>query len=150
MTSLRRLEIGVGVALLLLGVFAAWEGARMPQGSAGLPGPGVMPVALGVVLALCSVALVTISARETAAGEPVAIGHRRITAAVFALFAAGLLWERAGFLVTSSLFLFVLLWALSTLGWWRSLVAAVLGAVAARFVFQNVLDVVLPALPFAY
>jgi len=26
----------------------------------------------------------------------------------------------------------------------------VLGAVAARLVFQNVLDVVLPALPFAY
>ncbi|MBM3357611.1 MAG: tripartite tricarboxylate transporter TctB family protein [Betaproteobacteria bacterium] len=150
MTSLRRLEIGVGVALLLLGVFAAWEGARMPQGTAGLPGPGVMPVALGVVLALCSVALMTISARARVAGEPVAIGHRRITAAVLALFAAGLLWESAGFLVTSTLFLFVLLWILSTLGWWRSLVAAMLGALAARFVFQNVLNVVLPALPFAY
>lgn len=150
MTSLRRLEVGVGVALLLLGVFAAWEGARMPQGTAGLPGPGVMPVALGVVLALCSVALMTMSARATAAGEPVAIGHRRITGAVLALFVAGLLWERAGFLVTSSLFLFVLLWTLSTLGWWRSLVAAVLGAVAARFVFQHLLDVRLPPLPFAY
>jgi len=150
MTSLRRLELGVGVALLLLGVFAAWEGARMPQGSAGLPGPGVMPVALGVVLALCAVALMTISARAGVAGEPVAIGHRRITWAVLALFAAGLLWERAGFLLTSTLFLFVMLWTLSTLGWWRSLAAAVLGAVAARLVFQNVLDVVLPALPFAY
>lgn len=150
MTSLRRLEIGVGVALLLLGAFAAWEGARMPQGTAGLPGPGVMPVALGVVLALCSVALMTISARARDGGEPVAIGHRRITWAVLALFAAGLLWERAGFLVTSSLFLFVLLWTLSTLGWWRSLVAAMLGAVAARLVFQNLLNVVLPALPFAY
>jgi putative tricarboxylic transport membrane protein len=150
MTSLRRLEIGVGVALLLLGAFAAWEGARMPQGTAGLPGPGVMPVALGVMLALCSVALLTIAARAPLAGEPVAIGHRRITWAVLMLFAAGLLWERAGFLVTSSLFLFVLLWTLSTLGWWRALLAAVLGAVAARFLFQDLLNVVLPALPFAY
>ena len=150
MTSLRRLEVGVGVALLLLGVLAAWEGARMPQGSAGLPGPGVMPVALGVLLALCAIALLTISASARIAAEPIAIGHRRITGAVLALFAAGLLWERAGFLVTSSLFLFVLLWTLSALGWWRSLVAAALGAVAARFVFQNVLNVVLPPLPFAY
>lgn len=149
-TSLRRLEIGVGVALLLLGVFAAWEGARMPQGTAGLPGPGVLPVALGVVLALCAIALLTISARAGAAAEPMAIGHRRITGAVLALFAAGLLWERAGFLVTSTLFLFVLLWTLSTLGWWRSLVAAMLGALAAHFVFQNLLNVRLPPLPFAY
>ncbi len=150
MTSLRRLEVGVGVALLLLGVFAAWEGARMPQGSAGLPGPGVMPVALGVLLALGAIALLTISARARVAAEPMAIGHRRITWAVLALFVAGLLWERVGFLVTSTLFLFVLLWTLSTLGWWRSLVAAVLATIAARFVFQHLLDVRLPPLPFAY
>ena len=150
MTSLRRLEIGVGVALLLLGVFAAWEGARMPQGTAGLPGPGVLPVALGVLLALSSIAVMTISARATVAREPVAIGHRRITYAVLALFAAGLLWERAGFLITCTLFLFVMLSMLSTLGWWRSLIAAIVGALAARFLFQGLLNVVLPPLPFAY
>jgi hypothetical protein len=72
-------------------VFAAWEAARMPQGSASLPG-----------------------------------------------------------LITCTLFLFVLLWTLSPLGWWRSLIAAVAGAAAARFIFQNLLNVVLPALPFAF
>lgn len=145
-TSLRRLEIGVGVALLVLGMFAAWEGSRMPQGSAALPGPGMLPVALGVLLAGCSVVLIFLSKEK----DQVAIGHRHVAIALAMVLAAGLLWERAGFLITCTLFLYVLLWTLSPLGWWRSLIAAVLGAVAARFVFQNLLNVVLPPLPFAY
>ena len=145
-TSLRRLEIGVGVALLLLGVFAGWEGSRMPQGTAALPGPGMLPVALGVLLAGCAVVLIFLSQGQ----DRVAIGHRHVAVALAMVLAAGLLWERAGFLITCSLFLFVLLWTLSPLGWWRSLIAAVLGTLAARFFFQNLLNVVLPPLPFAY
>lgn len=145
-TSLRRLEIGVGVSLLLLGLLAAWEGARMPQGTPALPGPGMLPVALGVLLAVCSAVLVFLSK----AGEAVAIGHRHVAAALLMVLAAGLLWERAGFLITSTLFLFVLLWTLSPLGWWRSLIAAALGTAGARFAFQNLLNVVLPPLPFAF
>jgi hypothetical protein len=118
----------------------------MPQGSASLPGPGMLPVALGVLLALCSVALIFLARAD----ERIAIGHRNVAWALVAVLAAGLLWERAGFLITCMLFLFVLLSMLSTLGWWRSLIAAILGAVAARFVFQNLLNVVLPPLPFAY
>ena len=146
LTSLRRLEIGVGTALLLLGVLAVWEGARMPQGNAALPGPGMLPVALGALLALCSVALIV----RAKADERVAIGHRHVAWTIVAVLAVGLLWERAGFLITCALFLFVMLSMLSTLGWWRALIAATLGAVVARFVFQNLLNVVLPALPFAY
>lgn len=147
-TSLRRLEIGVGVSLLLLGVFAAWEGVRMPQGTPALPGPGMVPVTLGVLLVLCSAALIIIFSKGSI--ERVAIGHRHVGAALLMVLVAGLLWERAGFLVTCMLFLYVLLWTLSPLGWWRSLVAAMVGAAAARFVFQNLLNVVLPPLPFAF
>lgn len=146
-TSLRRLEIGVGSALLLIGVLAALEGARMPQGSAALPGPGMLPVVLGVLLALSCAALIAI---PSDADQPVSIGHRNVAWALAAVLAAGLLWERAGFLITCTLFLFVMLAMLSTLGWRRALIAAMLGAVAARFVFQNLLNVVLPPLPFAY
>ncbi|MGH8741852.1 MAG: tripartite tricarboxylate transporter TctB family protein [Burkholderiales bacterium] len=146
-TPLRRLEAGVAVALLLLGAFAIWEGARMPQGSAALPGPGMLPVALGVLLALCAVALMV---RSGAGAERVAIGHRHIAMGLLAVLGAGLLWERAGFLVTSTLFLFALLWSLSPLGWWRSLIAAVVATVAVRYFFQNLLNVVLPSLPFAF
>ena len=120
----------------------------MPQGTAALPGPGMLPLALGVLIALCAIALIVFG--RASPDEPVALGTRHVALALAAVLAAGLLWERAGFLITATLFLFVLLWTLSPLGWWRSFIAAVIGAAAARYVFQNLLNVVLPPLPFAY
>jgi len=148
-TSLRRLEVGTAVALVLLGVLAAWEALRMPQGTPALPGPGMVPLACGVLLALLSAVL--LAARRTGAGsdEPVPLGNRHVLLCFVVIVVAGLLWERAGFLVTSTLFLFVLLWSLSPLGGWRSLIAAVLGSVALRLIFQNLLNVALPPLPFS-
>ena len=147
--SLRRLEIAVSVALLVLGVFAIWEAARMPFGTPGLPGPAMVPMALGVLIAVSSAGLIVWRLKvRPPEDDVIAIGHRRITLAVTAILAAGLLFERAGFLVTSTLLLFVLLWSLSPLGWWRSLIAAGAASVAARYLFQNLLNVPLPPLPF--
>jgi hypothetical protein len=142
------LELGVGLSLLLVGLFAAWEAVRMPQGTAALPGPGVLPLGLGALIAVCSLAFVI--AGRTSPDEAAALGSRHVACALLAVLAAGLLWERAGFLITATVFLYVLLWVLSPLGWWRSLLAAAAAAAVARFVFQNLLNVVLPSLPFAY
>jgi hypothetical protein len=119
----------------------------MPQGTPALPGPGMLPLGLGVLMALCAVILLV---ARTSADEPVKLGNREVVCALLAVLAAGMLWERAGFLITATLFLFALLWMLSPLGWWRSLIAAAAGAAAARYLFQNLLNVVLPPLPFAY
>src|SRR5687768_12955470 len=120
----------------------------MPQGTAALPGPGMLPLGLGLLIAACSITLIVVG--RATPDEPVAVGNRQVACALLAVLAAGLLWERAGFLITATLFLFVLLWMLSPLGWWRSLLAAAAGAAVARFAFQNLLNVVLPPLPFAY
>jgi len=64
------------------------------------------------------------------------------------IIVAGLLFERVGFIVTSTLFLFVMLASLSPLGWWRSLLAAVAASIATSYIFQNLLGVTLPPLPF--
>ena len=146
-TSLRRLELGVGVALLNLGVFAAWEAVRMPQGTPALPGPGMLPLGLGVLMAVCALVLIVV---RTSAEEPVKLGNREVVCALLAVLAAGMLWERAGFLITATLFLSALLWILSPLGWWRSIIAAAAAAAVARYLFQNLLNVVLPPLPFLY
>lgn len=149
-TTLKRLEIGVSIALLLLGGFAAWEAAGMPQGTPALPGPGMVPMALGILLAVCAAGLIvwTIRARSTE-DTAITLGHRHITLTVAAIIACGLLFERAGFLITSTLLLFVLLWALSPLGWWRSLLAAVVASGVTQYLFQNLLNVALPPLPFS-
>jgi len=121
----------------------------MPAGTVSLPGPGFIPMALGSSLALATLAfiawrVVTGPARD----EPVAMGHRHIALALLAIISASLLFERAGYLITSALFLFVLLWVLSTLGWWRSALAAVAAAVVSKYFFQDLLAVVLPPIPF--
>jgi putative tricarboxylic transport membrane protein len=147
-TSIRRLEVGTAVVLLALGGSAAWEALRMPQGTPALPGPGMVPLAFGVLLALAAALLIGVRRTGSGGDEAVPLGHRHVVLAFTVLIVAGLLWERAGFLVTSALFLFVMLWSLSPLGWWRSLLFAVAGSVALRLIFQNLLNVVLPPLPF--
>ena len=148
MISLRRLTLAVAAALFLLGAFAAWQASRMPFGSAALPGPAVMPLALGILLMVCTAALVVTERVAPASIEMVPLGHRHVALGIGAVIVAGLIWERAGFIVTATLFLFVMFVALSTLGWWRSLAAAVAASVAAAFMFQRLLGVNLPPLPF--
>ena len=117
-----RLEIAVAVSLLLLGAFAAWEAARMPFGTRRLPGPGMMPMALGVLLMLSLAGLVVLELKAPADGgrrDP--LGHRHVALDGGARSWRGLLFERAGFLITSTLFLFVML----------------VGAVAARLVARR-------------
>jgi hypothetical protein len=144
----RRLEIAVAIALLLLGAFAAFEATKMPFGTAALPGPAMMPLALGILLILTSATLVALQIRSPVAIEMVPLGNRHVALAVVAIVAAGLVFERAGFLITSTAFLFAMLVALSSLGWWRSLLAAIAASIAAQLFFDKLLGVMLPPLPF--
>ena len=146
--SIRGLEVAVAAALFLLGAFAVWQAVLMPFGNVALPGPGMLPMALGTLLMLTSAGLVIAELRAPVRIEIVALGNRHIALAFVAVVVAGLLFETAGFLVTSTLFMFVLLTALSTLGWWRSLLAAIATSVAAGLFFDKLLGVVLPSLPF--
>jgi len=149
--STRRVELAVAMVLLSLGLFAAWGAARMPLGSASLPGPGMTPLIEGTLLALCAVVLLIQRFKEPAgADDQLVLGHRHVSLAVISIIGVGLLLERVGFLVTGSLFLFALLWALSPLGWWRSLLASVLACALVMFIFRNLLNVALPRFPFDF
>ena len=137
------------VCLLLLAGFAIWQAALMPSGTLSLPGPGMLPMALGVLLALSVLALFAPRFRSGPLHDaPVRLGSRQITVCVLVLMAAGLLFERVGFVVTGALFLWALLWMLSPLGWWRSLIAAVAATLATSYLFNDLLDVVLPRFPW--
>jgi len=147
-TSFGRLEKVVAASLLLLALFAIWQALGMPMGTLAMPGPGVMPIALGILLALSAVVLIVRRNDGSADNAAVVVGHRFVALGIGATAVAGLLFERVGFLITSTLLLFVLLRSVSTLGTWRSLLAAVIGSVIARLFFQNLLDVSLPPSPF--
>jgi len=87
-------------------------------------------------------------AKPRATAGPVILGNRHVALAIASIVMAGLLFERAGFLITSVVFLFAMLFSLSGLGWWRSLLAAVAASIATQYLFQNLLNVRLPPLPF--
>jgi len=113
--SLRRLEIAVAVSLLLLGAFATWAAAEMPFGTAAMPGPGMMPMALGLLLMLSAAGLIVLELRGPATDAAVVLGNRHVALGIALIIVAGLLFERVGFIVTSTLFLFVMLASLSPL-----------------------------------
>jgi putative tricarboxylic transport membrane protein len=150
-TTLTRLERGICLALFALSVFVVWQSARMPGGTLSLPGPGMLPLAIGVLLGLSSLALILRSLRPGPDhAEAVVVGNRRIAAAFLALILAGLAFERIGFLATGTLFLFVLLRMLSPLGWLGSLVAGFVAALIMNLAFLHGLGVSLPAYPWSF
>ena len=143
--SLRRGEIAASVVLLAFSLAIVWESLNMPAGTAGAPGPGYFPKALGTLLALASVGLFVRALRiAPAADEAVDLGHRDIALTVIALVGLGLLFERAGYLVSSTLFMLVLLRAFSALGWARALAAALVVSLATYYPFDKLLGVTLP------
>lgn len=150
----RRLDIAIGLGLLLVAVLMGLGAARMPPGTVRLPGPGLLPGTLAVLLGLASLAHLVSCLAAKIAPEPTATsaGERpaywQMALMLMAISISAVLLERAGYLATAALFLFVMLWALSSLGWWRSAIVAVIGAWLSQLFFRNVLAVALPTGPF--
>jgi putative tricarboxylic transport membrane protein len=149
----RRTAIAIDLMLLLLAAAMAWAAARMPSGTVSMPGPGLVPLTLGVLLAVTSLAhlasFLLASAPADVAEEEESKGSRwRIAITLSALLASALLFEPLGYVLTASLFLTVMLWTLSDLGPWRAALAAVSGAWASFILFREVLGVALPQAPF--
>ena len=143
--SQRRGELAISAFLLAVAVFFIWGAWRMPAGTSNVPGPGTVPLIVGGLLALTSVALFvkTLLARVDAAAfremriGPVAIVFAALTGVAIAI-------EYAGFIATLSVFLFVMLRVFSRLSTLRSAIAAVAISAIASWLFVNLLGVTLP------
>ena len=149
--SMHRGEIAAGAVLLLFACAILWGSFQMPAGTSGAPGPGFFPRALGSLLAVVGVGLLIRAMRlEPAADVKVALGHRDIALTVLALAGLGLIFEPAGYVLSATLFMLVLLRAFSALGWMRSLAAAVATALASYYFFVKLLGVTQPAGPLHF
>jgi putative tricarboxylic transport membrane protein len=123
------------IVALILFVFAAgflWEASRYPFGTLGAPGPGFLPVVLGVAFALLALALLV---RPGQPVEPVIPPDRgaavRIIATVAAIAVTILVFDLLGFLVAGTLMMLVLLLVLDR----RPIRAVVLAPVSVMFVY---------------
>ena len=109
--SLNR-EHAAGIALAVLGLYVAIAAREYPLGSIAEPGPGFLPLALGMMLAACGIVLV-IGAFFVVPARPVSFAELPHALVVLvSLAAAALGIERLGFRVTVALMLLFFLLAI--------------------------------------
>jgi len=141
----------VALVFLLLAAFICFKALQVPLGGLRMPGAGFFPLLLGVTLGIFSLMLLGTSLLNPAAGSPDVRPERpEVLYLVGSIFAAVVLFELAGFLLTMVLFTAVVMKALGSLSWVTAIVLAVVGSVTAYVVFSRVLQIALPSgiLPF--
>jgi putative tricarboxylic transport membrane protein len=141
----------VAVAFFLLSVGICLEALQVPLGTFRMPGAGFFPLCLGLTLAGLSVALLAMGlvspAREATRVWP---KQPEVLYLVGSIIAATWLFERAGFLLTMTLFLGVAMRVLGKLKWPAAVGLALAGSASSYLVFSRALQIALPSgiLPF--
>jgi putative tricarboxylic transport membrane protein len=132
------------VATGLATAFDAWW--RMPLGAPSAPGPGLLPLALGLVLAaLAGAALV-----QDAPAPDESIARRRVALVGAFLVLYPLLLPRVGFGATTALVLFALGRVIAPLAPARLALFALVATVVAVVLFRQLLAVPLPVGPWGF
>jgi putative tricarboxylic transport membrane protein len=147
-----RLKASVApVVFLLVALWVCFEALQVPLGTFRMPGAGFFPLALGLALGLCSILLLALSlaspAFESTEGWP---ERRDVFYLAACVIAAVWLFERAGFVLTMSLFLAATTRVLGRLSWLTAIVVALIGSIVAYVIFGRLLVIALPSgiLPF--
>ena len=135
----------MAVPFLVLGLFVTYQAFQLPMRSLDRgPGPGVLPVGLGILLVALSAWLLIRRRRE-----PITIGdRRRIGVMVAGVFVYAFVLERLGFVVSTGLLMIVLMVSFNERH--RPALAAlgVLGAALSFLLFYSILKVQLPPDPW--
>jgi putative tricarboxylic transport membrane protein len=136
----------MGVAAVLVGLVAVAESLRLTEDTlTGGLGTRFLPLSLGLIIAVLGGAIALRPARGRAAEAPAGAGGRlRIAATLAGLVLYALVFERLGFLISSSAFVALLLVFYGERRWPVVLAVAVGAAVATYAVFARWLGVPLP------
>jgi hypothetical protein len=136
------LFIGLGLAIWTL---RSYEIGRLTQ-----PGPGYLPLALGIILILLSLILLAAQMKKTpSSGQAVlpavhAGGWKKIVYTVLVLMAAAFFFEQVGYLLTFFFLMVLLMKAGERESWKRILLTAFLTTVCVYVVFVLLLQEQLP------
>jgi len=137
-------EVVAGALLAGVGGFFLYFGWRLPPpDEPGVPGPGTAPILLGALILLCGVAT-ALAAFLKADREALEIGGRKQAVALAGLIAATVLFEPAGFMLSTFLFLASGFILLGGADWKRALPSAALVSGGLWLVFTKLLGVGLP------
>lgn len=143
-------DLAVAVLLLAVAAFFIWGALRMPAGTFAVPGPAIVPLILGALLAATGVILIikTLVSRAQAPAQPIAFGLPSVIVLFGSLTAVAFAFEPAGFMATMGVFLFAMLRTFSRLSTLRSALLAIVVTLAAHWFFASVLGVNLPRGPW--
>lgn len=137
-------ELITCLALVVFGVLVVWQASGMRMGSMALPGPGVLPLAFGVIL--CLGALISfIRAWRTSDQSVVHLGNRSIFFTICALAGFAAVFEPLGVKLSVALFIYAMATILSGVPWWKGILAGVIASTAVWTIFEWLLGVRLPA-----
>ena len=124
-----------------------YEAAKLPFGTISAPGAGFFPVVLAALLAVISISGLIAAPREGAARENLETGlvWKKIILTVTALLGFGALFEHAGYLVTTFLFVVFQLRIVERKGWTVAGAVAFSASLVSYILFGLALGAPLPA-----
>jgi putative tricarboxylic transport membrane protein len=142
-------DVLIGGALTAVGAYVLATGLGMPMGSASLPGPGVLPSAVGALLLLTGLLIAVLSwrrAQRAQSSETRSAGSMawNVLIAVGALFFGAAFFKTLGAPAVLAIMLAVLFKAFARTSWWRAVLSGAAGAALAWLFFVRLLEVQLP------
>jgi hypothetical protein len=146
--SARRGGIFVAAVLAVVGAVFAWQAALLDFGGFDLPGPGFLPLVLGVVVFVLSTLIAIEGFRGAGEGETVELGHRDVLIVFAAMAAVAALFEPLGAYLSLGLFGAVLLVVIARVSVPLAVLSACIAMAACWYFFQVLLGLQLPRGPF--
>lgn len=140
-----------GAAFALFAALVLWESSKIPFGTLADPGPGALPMLLGIALLVCSVVVMAAGRSGerlyTIAWRP----ERRHAAAILGTLAfMALAMERLGYRITIFLALLFLTALVEKKGWIAGTIFAAAFSLGTFGLFHTLLHVQLPRGPFGF
>ncbi|MCL5808162.1 MAG: tripartite tricarboxylate transporter TctB family protein [Deltaproteobacteria bacterium] len=153
---MKKADMLTGIVLLVLAGGVIWGARQMPQSATFGPGPGFLPLWVGVILALLAFILLAsawtrkLTQKDTTSPFPGAKALLAITGVLGGLAAYILLIEVLGFLADTFLYVAFLLGIVERERWQVTLGVAVLTTASLYIVFQVLLGITLPSNMFGF
>lgn len=148
-----------GAVLIILGIIFAFEAYKMPwngiSGGGVMAAPGLLPLLVSVILAICGIILIVSALREGARitkedlrqTAHALVGRKAIRIYIMLLIIAGYIFGLIGrihFALATFIFLSVFFLYVRAGKWWSCLILAAAVAAAISFAFGNLLHIPLP------
>lgn len=146
---MNKAETLAGAVFVAIGAFMLFESMKFPYMLAGIPGPGFLPrwIAIGIIgtgLVLTAKGIRPGLAVQEVIDWPDATGWRRVGLMIGALAVSLLVLDKLGFLVTTALFMVVVVYGLGSRSWWTLVSMPLVAAIGLYVIFAVWLRVPLP------